>query len=139
MTDTATRPAHILIRAIVLAVLALTLSAAFAQTWTAEELAIGFSMKTDAVYGCTHQDTARAASDANMDADCFTLEYHSESLARMVLDRMIGSFYDVTPVTPWQRVEDGILRMYVTDDGTMFGFGVVETGYHIVVAVMVFK
>lgn len=125
---------------IALALLALLFaSLASAQDWTAEELAIGFSMKADAVYGCAAQDTVQAANNANFDADCFTLEYHSESLARMVLDRVIGSFYDVTPVTPWQRVEDGLLRMYVTDDGTMFGLGVVETGYHIVVAVMVFK
>lgn len=139
MTDTATRPTRTLIRSIILAVLALTLSVAFAQNWTAKELAIGFSMETDAVYGCTHQDAVQATSDENSEADCFTLEYHSESLARMVLDRVIASFYDITPVTPWQRDERGILRMYVTDDGTMFGFGVVETGYHTVVGVMVLK
>lgn len=139
MTDTATRPTRTLIRAIILAVLALTLSTAFAQNWTAKELAIGFSMETDAVYGCTRQAAVQATSDANGEADCFTLEYHSESLARMVLDRVISSFYDIRPVTPWQRDENGIIRMYITDGGTIFGFGIIEDGYHAVVAVMVLK
>lgn len=136
---TATRPAHVLIRAIVLAFIALTLSAAFAQTYTAEELAVAFAMETDAVYGCAKQDTVRAQGSSEAAADCFTLEYHSEQLARLTLDRVVGSFYDITPLTPWQRNDAGILRMYAISNGTMFGLGVMESGYHAVVIVMVLK
>lgn len=139
MTNTATRPTRTLIRIIVFAFIALTLSAAFAQKYTAEELTIAFAMETDGVYGCTRQEIVRAGDTAEAGADCFTLEYHSETLARLTLDRVINSFYDITPLTPWQRNQNGILRMYATDDGMMFGFGVMESGYHAIIIVMVLK